>query len=43
MKLCKAHGRRWCWSCVIFTVSFPVEHFLWEHTPLRVITVALGI
>lgn len=33
-----------CWRCWWFTISFPIEHFLWEKAPvLRGLTRALGL
>lgn len=43
LRRCKAHGQRICWSCIGFTVGFPLEHLLWERTPLRLVTQALGL
>lgn len=41
---CKKHGRHWCWKCLLFTASFPVEHALWEKAPIfRTITAWLGL
>lgn len=40
---CKEHGSRWCLRCFVFTAAFPVEHFLWERTPLRHILPVLGL
>jgi hypothetical protein len=30
---CEKHGRRVCLSCIAFTVSFPLEHVVWEKAP----------
>jgi hypothetical protein len=44
MNLCAKHGRRVCVWCVVTTLSFPVEHAVWEKMPLfRTVTVALGL
>lgn len=44
MKGCKAHGKRVCVSCVLFTCSFPVEHVIWERVPVFMsITKLLGV
>jgi len=40
---CKEHGRKFCWACAGFTVGFPIEHLLWERTPLRFLTALLGL
>lgn len=41
---CKAHGRRVCIRCIVFTAGFPFEHFVWERLPVfRSITHALGL
>lgn len=40
------HGRarRLCVWCVLQSLAFPVEHFVWEKAPgLRAITVLLGL
>jgi hypothetical protein len=31
---CHRHGKRWCWRCFWLTVSFPLEHFIWEKVPV---------
>lgn len=44
MYKCKKHGSRFCMLCLWATVSFPLEHFLWEKAPiLSGITKALGL
>lgn len=43
MRRCTEHGRRLCWACFGFTVGFPIEHLIWEKTPLRVVMHALGL
>jgi hypothetical protein len=41
---CKCHARRFCWSCIGFTVGFPLEHIIWEKAPLfRLVPPLLGI
>ena len=41
---CAAHGRNWCYRCVLITVTFPIEHLIWEKAPyLRMVTVWLGL
>lgn len=36
--------RVFCIRCILFTVGFPVEHFIWERTPyLNLIPALLGI
>lgn len=44
MKPCHAHGRRLCKWCIVTTLSFPVEHAIWEKLPLfRTVTAILGL
>jgi hypothetical protein len=43
MRRCKAHGSRFCWTCFGIMVGFPIEHLVWEKTPLRVVMQALGV
>lgn len=41
---CKNHSRRLCVWCFVTTVSFPVEHVMWERLPLlRSVTRMLGL
>lgn len=41
---CKSHGKRVCIWCLVTTLSFPVEHFMWEKAPLlKTITAMLGL
>lgn len=40
---CKTHSRRWCVRCLLITIGFPVEHFIWERTPLIVVAHLLGL
>lgn len=37
------HARRICWRCLLFTAGFPIEHLLWERTPLVFLTHLLGV
>ena len=34
MKRCKHHNRRLCLWCISTTLSFPVEHLMWERMPI---------
>lgn len=44
MKRCTPHSRRFCWFCFVTTISFPVEHFIWERLPgFMWVTSALGL
>lgn len=44
MRRCQRHGRRACTWCVVTTLSFPVEHAMWERVPLlRTVALALGL
>jgi hypothetical protein len=43
MHRCKAHGKRWCTTCVLATLAFPIEHVIWERSPLRVVLPWLGL
>lgn len=41
---CKAHGKTFCFRCLLVTIGFPIEHFIWEKAPiLRNVTVMLGL
>jgi hypothetical protein len=33
MRRCEVHTKRLCLRCVLFTLGFPVEHFMWERIP----------
>lgn len=44
MGRCKQHGLRWCNRCFWITVSFPLEHVVWERLPVfSAITRLLGV
>lgn len=41
---CKCHGRRACIFCFVQTITFPLEHVVWEKLPgFATITHALGL
>jgi hypothetical protein len=33
-KRCKTHSRTLCTRCVWITLSFPIEHLIWERAPM---------
>ena len=38
------HSRKFCLRCMLFTLSFPVEHFIWEKLPVfRTISLMIGL
>lgn len=44
MTRCVAHSKRLCIPCAWVTLSFPIEHMLWERLwPLRLLTPILGL
>lgn len=44
MKSCSKHGRRACTWCVVTTLSFPLEHAIWERMPVfRTVAALLGL
>jgi hypothetical protein len=44
MKHRHVHIKGWCIRCWWFTVSFPIEHYLWEKAPVFAhITKAIGL
>ena len=44
MSRCKNHSKRVCVWCITTTMSFPLEHLIWEKAPvLRSVTALLGL
>ncbi len=41
---CRKHSRVFCWWCASQSLTFPLEHLLWERAPLfSSITRLLGL
>jgi hypothetical protein len=31
---CKEHSKRFCTTCILATVAFPIEHLIWTKAPI---------
>lgn len=44
MRRCTHASKRFCGRCMLVTIGFPIEHFVWEKLPMfRNVTALLGL